>query len=97
MTETQSGAERWLARGPRAGLAILVPAIGPDRDPVQAYCDVLEQKWLLSEAAGRDVGLEAAIDAYLRLGAPAPEDRRPPTPRSPSTSTGRRSGPAGTT
>ena len=44
------------------------------RDPLQAYCDVLEEKWLLSEVAGRDVGLEAALAAYLDLGAPAPED-----------------------
>ena len=41
--------------------------------PVQAYCDVLEHKWLLSERAERDVGLEAAIEAYLAEGAPAPE------------------------
>ncbi len=46
--------------------------------PVQAYCDVLEQKWILSELAGRDVGLEAAMEAYLGLGAPAPEDDRGP-------------------
>ena len=55
-------------------LATLVPAVGPARDLLQAYCDVLEEKWLLSEAAGRDVGLEAALDAYLSLGAPAPEE-----------------------
>ncbi|HEY4752522.1 MAG TPA: DUF4032 domain-containing protein, partial [Candidatus Limnocylindrales bacterium] len=30
-------------------------------------------KWLLSEAAGHDVGLEAAIESYLAEGAPAPE------------------------
>jgi hypothetical protein len=35
---------------------------------------VLEQKWLLSEAARRDVGLDVAMQAYLALGAPAPED-----------------------
>ena len=40
---------------------------------MQAYCDVLEQKWILSELVGTDVGLQAAIDAYLQLGAPAPE------------------------
>jgi hypothetical protein len=34
---------------------------------------VLEHKWLLSEQAGRDVGLEAAIRSYLEIGAPAPE------------------------
>ncbi len=59
-------------------LAVLVPAIGEGRDPIQAYCDVLEQKWILSELAGRDVGLEAAMEAYLELGAPAPEDDRAP-------------------
>jgi len=50
----------------------LGPVIG-ERDPLQAYCDVLEHKWLLSEQAGRDVGLDAAIAAYLAEGAPAPE------------------------
>ena len=44
-----------------------------ERDPIQAYIDVLEHKWLLSERAGRDVGLDRAIAAYLELGAPAPE------------------------
>ena len=54
-------------------MARLRRAIAPERDIVQAYCDVLEHKWLLSEAAGRDVGLEAAIESYLKIGAPAPE------------------------
>ena len=27
------------------------------RDPLQAYCDVLEEKWILSELVGTDVGL----------------------------------------
>jgi hypothetical protein len=50
------------------------------RDPIQACCDVLEHKWLLSETAGRDVGLDAAIDAYLAVGAPAPEQPAPDLP-----------------
>lgn len=70
---TETAAERWLAEVLQPAIAALVPAIGPLRDPLQAYCDVLEQKWLLSEAAGRDVGLQAAMAAYLELGAPAPE------------------------
>jgi len=69
----EAAAERWLAEVLQPAIASLVPAIGPLRDPVQAYCDVLEEKWLLSEAAGRDVGLDAAMAAYLELGAPAPE------------------------
>ena len=45
---------------------------GPDRDLVQAYCDVLEHKWLLSERAGATSGCEAAIESYVAEGAPAP-------------------------
>ena len=67
-------AERWLHEVLEPSLAALFPAIGPGRDPLQAYCDVLEEKWILSEVIGSDVGLKRAIDAYLGLGAPAPED-----------------------
>ena len=71
----EAAADRWLRNVLEPSIATLSPAIGPMRDPLQAYCDVLEQKWLLSEAAGEDVGLETALEAYLALGAPAPEDR----------------------
>jgi hypothetical protein len=57
----------------------LRPMIG-SRDAIQAYCDVLEHKWLLSERAGRDVGLDAAMAAYLAEGAPAPEQAPPDLP-----------------
>jgi hypothetical protein len=67
-------ADRWMREVLQPTLAILVPVIGPTRDPIQAYCDVLELKWLLSEARDADVGLEAAIKAYIAMGAPAPED-----------------------
>jgi hypothetical protein len=66
-------AERWLRDVYRPTLARIAAAVGPARDLVQAYCDVLEEKWLLSEREGRDVGLARAIEAYLALGAPAPE------------------------
>jgi hypothetical protein len=68
------GSERWLRDVLRPSLVALAPAIGPRRDALQAYCDVLETKWLLSERAGHDVGLAAAMSAYLADGAPAPED-----------------------
>jgi hypothetical protein len=69
----EEGARRWLAEVLEPTLEQLRPAIGPGRDPLQAYCDVLEMKWLLSEEAGRDVGLSEAVAAYLAAGAPAPE------------------------
>jgi hypothetical protein len=66
-------AERWVREVYRPTLSRIASAVGPNRDLVQAYCDVLEEKWYLSEQQGRDAGLAAAIDAYVELGAPAPE------------------------
>jgi hypothetical protein len=66
-------ANRWLHEVYRPTLARIAQAVGPARDLIQAYCDVLEQKWYLSEQEGRDVGLGTAIESYLALGAPAPE------------------------
>jgi hypothetical protein len=66
-------AERWRVDVLEPARARLAAAIEGDRDPLQAYCDVLEHKWLLSERAGKDVGLETALSSYLDVGAPAPE------------------------
>lgn len=68
-------AHRWEHSVLEPMLARLAPVIGPTRDPLQAYCDLLEHKWLLSERQQRDVGLEAAFASYLAAGAPAPEAR----------------------
>jgi tRNA A-37 threonylcarbamoyl transferase component Bud32 len=72
-------ADRWLREVYRPTLAQITGFVGPDRDLVQAYCDVLEHKWLLSEQAHRDVGLAAAIQSYVAEGAPAPERSEPGT------------------
>jgi hypothetical protein len=74
-----AGARRWRRDVLEPALRRLRPVIGA-RDPIQAYCDVLEHKWLLSERARRDVGLDAAMDAYLAEGAPAPELPAPDLP-----------------
>jgi hypothetical protein len=78
-TSEETGARRWRRHVLDPSLRLLRPAVG-DRDLIQAYSDVLEHKWLLSERAGRDVGLKAAIDAYLAEGAPAPEQEPPDLP-----------------
>jgi hypothetical protein len=66
-------ADRWLREVYRPTQARIARLVAKDRDLVQAYCDVLEHKWLLSERAGRDVGLDAAVASYVAEGAPAPE------------------------
>ncbi len=38
-------------------------AVGGTGTPIQAYCDLLEVRWLLSERAGHDVGTERALQA----------------------------------
>jgi len=39
---------------------------GVNADPVELYCELLEHKWYLSERARRDIGLEGAIDDFVR-------------------------------
>jgi tRNA A-37 threonylcarbamoyl transferase component Bud32 len=68
-------AGRWQRDVLGPSLARLAPVIGPARDPLQAYCDLLEHKWLLSERERSDIGLEAAFASYIAAGAPAPEAR----------------------
>jgi hypothetical protein len=59
--------ERWLAACFRPGVARAASAtaatLGSAVDPIQAYCDLLEVRWLLSETAGHDVGDAAALEA----------------------------------
>ncbi len=71
--DPDEAADRWLREVYRPTQARIAREVGQDRDLVQAYCDVLEHKWLLSEQAGHDVGLGAAVESYLAEGAPAPE------------------------
>jgi hypothetical protein len=62
---------RWLAEVFRPKAARAAAAVGPGTDPVQAYCDLLEVRWLLSEQAGRDVGDEVALKALASRQAPS--------------------------
>jgi Domain of unknown function (DUF4032)/Lipopolysaccharide kinase (Kdo/WaaP) family len=62
--------ERWLAECLRPGAARAAAALGGGVDPIQAYCDLLEVRWLLSERAGRDIGDEAALAALAARQAP---------------------------
>jgi len=46
-------------------------ALGHKGTAIQAYCDLLEVRWLLSEKAGHDVGTAKALAALARGGVPA--------------------------
>jgi hypothetical protein len=63
-------ARRWMVEVLEPGMQQAHHALGETSDPVQAYCDLLEVRWLLSERAGRDVGDEAALEALANRSAP---------------------------
>jgi hypothetical protein len=64
-----------------------IPAELRDRlDEVEIFHEILEHRWFLSEAAGRDIGTTAARDDYFARVLPAvPDDltitTEPPQPR----------------
>jgi tRNA A-37 threonylcarbamoyl transferase component Bud32 len=62
---------RWRTEALLPGMARAAAAVGPDADPIQAYCDLLEVRWLLSEQAGQDVGDEAVLAALASRQTPS--------------------------
>ncbi len=70
--DESDAADRWLREMLRPMLARLATLALPSADLVQAYCDLLEVRWLLSEEAGQDVGDDVAIDV-LRMRRAPPE------------------------
>jgi hypothetical protein len=64
-------APRWVTDVLRPGSARAHQALAGVGDPIQAYCDLLEVRWLLSEQAKQDVGEDAALEALARRAAPA--------------------------
>ena len=62
---------RWRTDVFEPGMARAAAALGDVADPIQAYCDLLEVRWLLSEGQGRDVGQDAALAALAARQAPS--------------------------
>lgn len=62
---------RWVFEIFEPAVGQLVDVMGEDIDHVQAYCDLLEVRWLLSEAADHDVGNEVAMRSMSRKKRPA--------------------------
>ena len=62
---------RWVEEVLGPGMERAQRAVGGAADPVQAYCDLLEVRWLLSERAGRDVGDAMALEALAHRSVPA--------------------------
>ncbi len=56
---------RWLSEAWEPTQRRLGSLVKTEADAAELYCQVLEHKWFMSEAAKADVGLEAALDDYL--------------------------------
>jgi hypothetical protein len=66
----KEAARRWVEEVFRPGVVSAYQAVGRRGERVQAYCDLLEVRWLLSEKAGKDVGDAAALEALARRTVP---------------------------
>jgi hypothetical protein len=64
-------AYRWVGEVLHPGMEKAHRAVGGLGDAIQAYCDLLEVRWLLSEQAGHDVGDAVALQALARRAVPA--------------------------
>ena len=63
-------ARRWMLESFTPGVERASAAAAGVGDPIQAYCDLLEVRWLLSEQAGHDVGDDRALDALTHRHTP---------------------------
>ncbi len=68
--DESSAAKLWLSEVAMRGMHRAHNAVGGRGTAIQAYCDLLEVRWLLSERAGRDIGTERALAVLARDGAP---------------------------
>lgn len=64
--DESTAARLWVIEVATPGMHRAHAAVGNTGSAIQAYCDLLEVRWLMSERAGRDVGTEAALAALSR-------------------------------
>ena len=75
-------ANRWLEEVYDPVIAAIPRSLRGRLPPAEIFHEVLEHRWYMSEAAGRDVGTTAAAKAYIEQVLPAAPDRwSPTTPR----------------
>jgi hypothetical protein len=58
-------AYRWLSEVFEAAIAAVPPDLRPKLESAELFHEILEHRWYLSEEAGRDVGLDAAVRSYV--------------------------------
>ena len=70
-------AYRWLADVYEPTVARIPPELYGKRELAELFHELLDHRWYLSERAGEDVGLDAAVDSYVEtVLRPAPDEVR---------------------
>ncbi|MGY1829131.1 DUF4032 domain-containing protein [Geodermatophilus sp. SYSU D01180] len=76
-----TAAIRWLTESYQPTIAAIPAHLRSRLDTAEVFHEVLEHRWFLSEAAGRDVGMQAAVRDYVDRVLPAvPGDLVTPPP-----------------
>ena len=70
-TPVSLAAYNWLHEFYQPAINQLQPLISHSGDSAELYCQILEHKWYLSEAAQHDVGHRAAVEDFLQNISPA--------------------------
>ncbi|GAA0482539.1 LPS kinase [Paractinoplanes deccanensis] len=66
LTDEQQAAHRWLTEVFEPVVRAVPPGLRRKLEPQEIFTQVIQHKWLLSEQAGRDVGMAAAVQSYLK-------------------------------
>jgi uncharacterized protein DUF4032/lipopolysaccharide kinase (Kdo/WaaP) family protein len=66
LDDEQLAAHRWVTEAFQPVIRAVPPELRGKLEPTEIFVQVLEHRWYLSERAHRDVGITAAVPAYLR-------------------------------
>jgi CRISPR/Cas system CSM-associated protein Csm2 small subunit len=69
-------AHRWMIEVFEPTVTAIPDELRQKLEPAEVFHEVIEHKWFLSEAVGRDVGIEEAVASYMASILPAAPDER---------------------
>ncbi len=65
LTDEQQAAHRWLTEVFEPVVRAVPAHLRRKLEPQEVFSQIIQHKWLLSEKAGRDVGMGPAVQSYL--------------------------------
>jgi hypothetical protein len=65
LTDEQQAAHRWVTEVFEPVVRAVPTNLRRKLEPQEVFSQIIEHKWLLSEQAGRDIGMGPAVQSYL--------------------------------